>query len=70
MTYLGEFMLTSTEEQYKRQLGDRLTENLETRFAIKPSMPFERVMGFIDGNYLRKRCRDSGGHDNISWGKL
>jgi len=51
-------------------LSDSLTESLKKRFAIKPSMPFERVMGFIDGNYLRRRCRDSGGHDNISWGKL
>jgi len=51
-------------------LGWELSEQLEKRFAIKPSMPFERVMVFVDGNYLRRRCGDSGGHDNISWGKL
>lgn len=51
-------------------LSEKLTQSLKTRFAIKPSMPFERVMVFIDGAYLRKRCEESGRHDNISWGKL
>jgi len=54
----------------QEQLGEQLAENLKKRFAIKPSMPFERVMVFVDGNYLRKRCKDFGGHDNINWGKL
>jgi uncharacterized LabA/DUF88 family protein len=40
------------------------------KFAIKPNMPFERVMVFVDGAYLRTRCREFGGHDNIKWSKL
>jgi uncharacterized LabA/DUF88 family protein len=39
-------------------------------FAIKPNMPFERVVVFIDGAYLRIRCKEFGGHDNIKWSKL
>lgn len=54
----------------QKQLGDETADRLKRRFAIKPSMPFERVFVFVDGNYLRKRCKDFGGSDNISWGKL
>lgn len=54
----------------KKNYGEQLAENLKQRHAIKPSMPFERVMVFVDGNYLRKRCKDFGGHDNINWGKM
>jgi uncharacterized LabA/DUF88 family protein len=45
-------------------------EKLVKKFAIKPNMPFERVMVFVDGAYLRKRCEEFGGHDNIKWSKL
>lgn len=51
-------------------LSDKLTRTLKKRFAIKPSMPFERVMVFVDGAYLRRRCEEFGGHDNIKWGRL
>ena len=40
------------------------------KFAVKPNMPFERVMAFVDGAYLRKLCEEFGGHDNIKWSKL
>ena len=45
-------------------------EKFQKKFAIKPNMPFERVMVFIDGAYLRKRCKEFGGHDNVKWSKL
>ena len=51
-------------------LEEKLVKDLKKRFVIKPSMPFERVMVFVDGGYLRKRCKDFGGHQNINWGKL
>jgi len=47
-----------------------LEKEITEKFAIKPNMPFERVMVFIDGAYLRKRCEEFGGHDNIKWAKL
>lgn len=40
------------------------------KFAVKPYMPFERVMVFVDGAYLRKRCTEFWGHDNIRWSRL
>lgn len=40
------------------------------KFATKPSMPFERVIVFVDGGYLRELCKDFGGHDNVAWGRL
>jgi hypothetical protein len=54
----------------EKNIGENMAGSLSKRFAIKPSMPFERVIVFVDGNYLRKRCKDFGGHDNINWGKL
>jgi len=45
-------------------------EEFTEKFAIKPNMPFERVMVFIDGAYLRIRCKEFGGHDNINWSNL
>jgi uncharacterized LabA/DUF88 family protein len=36
----------------------------------KPPKPFERVMIFIDGGYLRELCKDFFGHDNIDFKKL
>jgi len=45
-------------------------EKFREKFAIKPNMPFERVMVFIDGAYLRIRCKEFGGNDNIKWSKL
>lgn len=36
-------------------------EEFIDKFAIKPNMPFERVMVFIDGAYLRIRCKKFGG---------
>ena len=35
-----------------------------------PPKPFERVIIFIDGGYLRKLCKDFFGHDNINFKKL
>jgi uncharacterized LabA/DUF88 family protein len=46
------------------------TKKFAQKFAVKPSMPFETVMIFIDGAYLRKRCKDFWGHDNIRWSRL
>lgn len=45
-------------------------EEFVEKFAVKPNMPFERVMVFIDGAYLRKLCEKFWGHDNIRWSKL
>lgn len=33
----------------------------------KPPKPFERVMVFIDGGYLRELCKKYFGHDNIDF---
>ena len=60
----------SGEMSSQAPVGDRLATSLKKRFAIKPSMPFERVLVFVDGAYLRKRCEEFGGHDNINWEKL
>jgi uncharacterized LabA/DUF88 family protein len=38
--------------------------------ATCPWKQLERVMFFIDGGYLRKLCRDYGGHDRIDFTKL
>lgn len=32
--------------------------------------PFEKVMVFIDGGYLRETCKKRYGHDNIEFGRL
>jgi uncharacterized LabA/DUF88 family protein len=40
------------------------------KFAADFSKPFERVMVFVDGAYLRKHCKDFWGSDKIKWGKL
>jgi len=45
-------------------------EKFVKRYAIKRNMPFERVMVFIDGAYLRIRCKKFGGHDDIRWSSL
>lgn len=45
-------------------------DTLKRRFKIKENMPFERVIIFVDGAYLRIRCTEFGGHDNIKWSNL
>lgn len=35
-----------------------------------PPKPFERVMVFVDGGYLRELCKDFFGHDNIDFRKF
>ena len=39
-------------------------------FGEAPSKPFERVIVFIDGGYLRELCKDHYGHDKIDFKKL
>jgi len=40
------------------------------KLGIRFSRPFERVMIFIDGGYLRGLCKKFVGHDNVNWEKL
>ena len=40
------------------------------KFAADFSKPFERVMVFVDGGYLRELCKRFGGHDNVKWARL
>lgn len=46
------------------------TEKFVEKFAVKTSMPFERIMVFVDGGYLRRLCKEFWGHDNIRWSRL
>jgi uncharacterized LabA/DUF88 family protein len=50
--------------QNGKSIGQRTLEQLE---KIKP---FERVMVFVDGGYLRNLCKKYGGHDNIDFSHL
>ena len=40
------------------------------KFAANFTKPFERVIVFVDGGYLRELCKKYGGHDNINFGRL
>jgi len=46
------------------------TKKFSEKFAVDFSRPFERVMVFVDGGYLRGLCKKYWGHDNMDWGRL
>lgn len=60
--------MTKIEKELPLHLGS--SEVLVEKYKFDFTKPFERVMVFIDGAYLRERCKKYWGRYDIHWGKL